>query len=157
MSTAIDWRLSRDAFGRLILEDAEGRRHEGVVPVRAFPLTDPDLGLAILDSAGQELVWVEDIKALPEASRVMIEAELTGRDFMPEILCIKAVSSFTTPSHWQIATDRGETSLTLRGEEYIRHLGSGALLIADEQGIHFLIRDLQALDRHSRRLLDRFL
>lgn len=151
------WRLFRDPFGSLILEDAEGRSHEGVVPVRAFPLTAPDTGLAILDAAGQELVWIEDLKELPEASRALIEAELTSRDFMPVILRIKAVSSFATPSRWQLVTDRGETSLVLKGEEYIRRLGMDSLLIADEQGIYFLIRDLQALDRHSRRLLDRFL
>lgn len=151
------WRLFRDPFGSLTLEDTEGRRHEGVVPVRAFPLSAPDTGLAILDAAGQELVWIEDLKDLPEASRVLIEAELTSRDFMPVILRIKEVSSFATPSRWQLVTDRGETSLVLKGEEYIRRLGTDSLLIADEQGIYFLIRDLQSLDRHSRRLLDRFL
>jgi hypothetical protein len=31
------------------------------------------------------------------------------------------------------------------------------LLIADSHGINYLIRDSQALDAHSRRLLDRFL
>jgi hypothetical protein len=30
-------------------------------------------------------------------------------------------------------------------------------LVADRHGVHYLIRDLSSLDRHSRRLLDRFL
>ncbi len=29
----IDWQLERNAFGRLVLTDAAGERHENVVPV----------------------------------------------------------------------------------------------------------------------------
>ena len=39
----------------------------------------------------------------------------------------------------------------------IRGLGAQTLLIADSHGVHYLVPDLLALDRHSRRLLDRFL
>ena len=45
----------------------------------------------------------------------------------------------------------------LKGEEDIRRLGRAALLIASGHGIQFLVRDMGALDRHSRRLLERFL
>jgi len=45
----------------------------------------------------------------------------------------------------------------LRGEEYIRRLAGGGLLITDRFGIQFLIPDLKALDRPSRQFLDRFL
>jgi hypothetical protein len=58
---------------------------------------------------------------------------------------------------WQVETDRGETTFTLKGEEDIRRLASPALLIADSHGINFLIRDRYALDSHSRKILDRFL
>ena len=62
-----------------------------------------------------------------------------------------------TPSTWTIVTDRGETKLILKGEEDIRRLAAPALLIADSNGIQYLIRDRQALDAHSRKILDRFL
>jgi hypothetical protein len=67
------------------------------------------------------------------------------------------VSSFSSPSTWDVETDRGETQIVLRGEEYIRRLGAGALLITDLVGIQFLVPNLQSLDRRSRQLLDRFL
>jgi hypothetical protein len=76
---------------------------------------------------------------------------------MPEVQRIVSVSSFATPSTWGVVTDRGETSLVLKGEEDIRRLGRTALLIADANGIQFLVRDIQSLDRASRKLLDRFL
>ena len=76
---------------------------------------------------------------------------------MPVILRVNSVSSFATPSTWEIDTDRGPTRLVLKSEEEIRRLAPPALLIADAHGIHFLIRDRYALDAHSRKLLDRFL
>ena len=45
----------------------------------------------------------------------------------------------------------------LKGEEDIRRLSQTRLLIADSHGIQFLVRDIGTLDRHSRKLLDRFL
>jgi hypothetical protein len=56
-----------------------------------------------------------------------------------------------------VDTDRGPARFVLKGEEDIRRIGNGALLITDSDGIHYLVRDAAALDRNSRRLLDRFL
>ncbi|NBS97116.1 MAG: DUF1854 domain-containing protein, partial [Betaproteobacteria bacterium] len=89
--------------------------------------------------------------------RRLVSEELASREFMPEILRIVAVSGYVTPSTWEIETNRGPTQLTLRGEEYIRRLSGGGLLITDRLGIQFLIPNLQALDRQSRQHLDRFL
>ena len=149
--------LARDAFGRLVLTTPDGEGHEDVVPVRAFPIAAPMEGISLLAADGHELAWIERIEALPPDTRALIEEELASREFVPEIRRLRHVSSFATPSTWNVDTDRGETSFVLRGEEDIRRLGATALLIADSHGIQFLIRDLTALDRHSRRLLDRFL
>jgi hypothetical protein len=56
-----------------------------------------------------------------------------------------------------VETDRGETRFVLKGEEDIRRISHSTLLIADNHGIEFLIRDIQALDKASRKFLDRFL
>lgn len=155
--SANPFELSLDAFGRLRLTDAEGVCHEEVVPVRAHPISAPDEGLSILDRDGHELVWVPRLDALPAATRTLVEAALAEREFMPEITRLLSVSSFATPSTWEVDTGRGPTRFTLRGEEDIRRLPGGILLISDAHGIQFMIRDITALDRHSRRLLDRFL
>lgn len=153
----IDWQLERNAFGRLVLTDAAGERHENVVPVRAFPIVAPDEGLSLVSQDGHELAWVDRLGDLPAAVREMVETELGSREFVPEIRRLISVSTFATPSTWTVETDRGETQFILRGEEDIRRLAGSTMLIADSHGIQFLIRDPQALDRHSRRLLDRFL
>jgi hypothetical protein len=56
-----------------------------------------------------------------------------------------------------VETDRGPTSFILKSEEDIRRLGEGRLLIASSHGIHFLVPDRFAMDRGSKKLLERFL
>ena len=153
----LHYSLSRNAFGRLVFTGANGEVHEGIVPVRAFPITAPGRGISLVDRDGHELAWIDALDNLPDETRTHVEADLASREFMPEIKHIKTVSSFATPSTWGVETDRGSTSFILKGEEYIRRLTPTGLLITDSQNINFLIRDRTALDHHSRRILDRFL
>ncbi len=152
-----DFTLSRDAYGQLVLTTKNGERHAGIVPVRTFPIGAPDEGIALVNVEGHEVGWVEHIASLPPAIGQLIEEELASREFVPEIEKISEVSSFACPSTWQVVTNRGATQLTLKGEEEIRRLSHTRLLIADSNGIEFLVRDLSQLDQHSRKLLDRFL
>ena len=152
-----DFTLDRDAFGRLVLTLADASVHVGVVAVRAFPIAAPHDGIALMSSDGHELVWLDDLEQLSAPVRELLEAHLASREFVPEIKAIRSVSSFATPSIWIVDTDRGETRLVLKGEEGIRRLARSRLLIADSHGVQYLVRDIGALDRHSRKLLDRFL
>lgn len=154
---ANDFQLERDAHGRLVLTDAGGLRHVAVQPVRAFPLSAPDEGLSLVSAEGHELAWIDRPETLPAAQRAMLDEELAQREFVPVILRLRSVSTFSTPSTWEVDTDRGPTRLVLKGEDDIRRLPSGALLIADRQGLPFFVKDRFALDRGSRRLLERFL
>lgn len=152
-----DFRLERDAFGRLVLVDGEGTRHVGIVPVLAFPLSAPDEGLSLVGADGREVAWVDRLEALPGKVRDLLAQELAARDFAPTLLKLHRVSSFGVPSTWQVSTDRGETSFVLKAEEDIRRLEGDALLIASAHGVQFRIPHTRALDRNSRKLLERFL
>ena len=157
MSVLTVFDLRRDAFGRLVLTDAQGREHVGVVAVRAFPISAPDEGVSVVDADGHELAWVPRLHALDEARRTLLTEALEQREFMPRLLRVTAVSSFATPSTWSVETDRGPTSFVLKGEEDIRRLGPGLLIVNDAHGVQYLIQDLLGMDKHSRKLLDRFL
>ena len=153
----MSYQLQRNAFGRLVFTGADGVVHEGVVPVRAFPIGAPLEGLSLLSAEGRELAWIERLADLPPAQRALLDESLAEREFVPEIRRLRSVSTFSTPSTWTVETDRGPTQFVLKGEEGIRRVGRTMLLIADSQGLQFVVRDLAALDRHSRRLLERFL
>jgi hypothetical protein len=149
--------LRRDGHGRLVLVQGDGQVHEGVVPVRAFPLSAPGDGLSLVGPDGHELAWIDRPDTLPPPMRALLDEELAAREFAPEIVRLIEVSTFTTPSTWTVDTDRGRTQFVLKGEEDIRRLGDAALLVSDSHGMGYRIRDRFALDRASRRLLERFL
>jgi hypothetical protein len=149
--------LRRDAFGKLVLTDGDGAEFVGVIPVRSFPVQAPTRGISMVRDGGKEVAWIDDLDTLPADVRALVAEELDGREFMPEIQSIKGVSSFATPCTWTVRTDRGDTEFVLKNEEDIRRLGAYSLLVADSHGIHFLIRDMFAIDKGSRKILDRFL
>lgn len=134
-----------------------GIAFEDVQAVRAFPVSAPGHGIALQDRNGKELEWISDLAMLTEPNRVLLLEALKQREFMPEIQCIRHVSSLNTPSVWQVETSRGPTSFTLQGEEHLRRIGNNTLLISTSEGVWFLVRDLQALDDYSKKMLDRFL
>lgn len=149
--------LSRDAFGRLNMTAADGELHENVSPVRAFPIQSPDNGISLVDADGKEVGWIDTIAQLTPGNAALVREELQGREFMPVISRIVNVTSFATPCTWTVETNRGKTDFVLRGEEDIRRIGTESLLVSDTHGIHFLIRNQYDMDKHSKKILDRFL
>jgi hypothetical protein len=157
MTARISWSLVRTPAGRLAFTDAAGEIFEGVVPVRSFPITAPDEGFSIVTVEGREVAWLARLADLPDALQALLLEALTAREFLPEIRRLHHVSTFATPSTWSVETDRGETTFVLAGEDDIRRMGASMLLVSDANGVQYLVRDHNALDRASRRLLDRFL
>lgn len=149
--------LVHDAWGRLVLIDADGRRHAGVEPVRAFPISDPRRWISLCDVHGRELVSVESLDALSPSVREILEDELAQREFVPIIQRIVRVSGETSPSDWDVLTDRGPTRFTLDAEDDVRRLGSHRVLITDAQRLRYQVPDTRELDHASRRILDRYL
>lgn len=151
------FQLRRDSFGKLVLTTADGEEHVGVIPVRAFPIQAPMRGISMVREGGKEVAWIDDLADLPEPIRHLVQEEIEGREFIPEILHIREVSSFATPCTWYVKTDRGDTEFVLKVDEDIRRIGEASLLVSDSHGINFLVRDMFHIDKHSRKILDRFL
>jgi hypothetical protein len=143
--------------GRWYYVSADGQQHDHVMAVRSFPVAAPEEGIALVDVDGKELLWIPHLNLLADPVRTQIVKAINQREFMPQILKLYGVSGFVAPSTWDIETDRGRTSLLLKGEEDIRRLSASVLLVTDGHGVQFLIRDLAQMDRYSRKLLDRFL
>jgi len=152
-----NFQLHRNSFAQLVLTGADGVEHVDVEPARAFPITSPGQGIALMTRDGKEAAWIPVLSEVPDATRRLIEEELQGREFMPVIQRIRSVSGYATPCTWRVETDRGETTLVLNAEEDIRRLAPPTLLIMDKRGIQFLIRNPPGLDAASRRILDRFM
>ena len=149
--------LHFNAQHQLVFTDNEGIEHPDITPIRAFPISAPNEGISLVNSQGKEIFWLSQWQDLPEALQPVLLEALQTRDFMPVILQIREVSTFSTPSTWSVLTDRGVTQLLLKAEEDIQRLPQGELFIHDGYGMTYRIRDSKKFDRSSRRLLDRFL
>lgn len=150
-------RLEHDAWGRLVLTLADGARHVGVEAVRAFPVADPTRHISILDADGREAIAIDDLRQLDPDVRQVLEEELTRRHFLPTILRIVQVKGRIQPTEWEAETDRGPVRFTLKSDEDVRRMPNGRVIIADAQGVRYMIPHVDALDAASRRHLDRYL
>jgi hypothetical protein len=149
--------LERDSHERLAVIDSHGRRHENVEPIRAFPISDPDLWISLCDPNGREVAQVRDLNELPSEQRQLLREELIRREFVPVIQRIESISSLAEPCEWIVHTDRGPTSFVLNSEEHIRKLGPDKALILDSHGLRYLVLNVNQMDAHSRKLMARYL
>ena len=149
--------LRHDERDGLVLLDAAGEEHRRVRPLRLFPLTDGQHWITICDARGQELATIEDPDVLPPDTRQLLLDELALHEFRPVITRIVSISARTTPSDWQVETDRGPTTVRLGSDDDIRPHGPHGLLIVDAHGVHYFIPDIRKMDAGSRRLLNQVL
>jgi hypothetical protein len=153
--TAVE--LTYDEFGRLVLTTLEGESHTAVVPVRGFPFSAPSACISFCDEHGREVYFLADITRLSRPARVLLEADLASREFIPVIRKIHSVSAGAEPTDWHVVTDRGEARFVLNNEDSIRRMGDHGALVTASHGVRFRIEDIRALDPASRRILRRYL
>ncbi len=146
--------LSRDPWGRLVLELADGRQIVGATAARMFPVSSPGGPIALCDGSGNEITWLRQLSDTPPAIRELLEDELSRRDFIPVIQRIVAVSSLSEPCEWQVETDRGPTKFILKSEEDVHRIGPHRAIIIDARGLRFLLDDSRRLDASSRRFAE---
>ena len=148
--------LQTNNVGQLVLITADGTRHENVRPTRLFPLTDADHWIALQDSTGRELACIEDPATLTEAQRSALQTALSKRAFVPVIQSIDRITRAADGYDWKVTTDRGPTTFHVDTDEAVQTLGSGRLVIIDDRNMRYLIPNAAALDRESKRRMERY-
>jgi hypothetical protein len=142
----------RDDEGRLVVSDGHGNDFL-VRVVRLFPFTVPNGPVAVIGEGGQEIALIPTLGALSAAQATVIRDEIASREFVSVVRRIHRTSSTTLPARWDLETDRGPITATLRDEDAFRNLPGGELLITDAGGTRFLVPRIDALDRPSRAIL----
>lgn len=150
--------LSRNSHGRLCLTLPNGTVHEGLTPVRAFPIDAPEEAISLVGGDGKEVYWIAQLSEVPAAARQLLDEEFAVREFVPEVQRIEAIDAISVPSVWTVMTDKGPAQLGLKAEEDIRKLqGHHHLLITSRDGVQYRITDARKLDRQSQKFLELFL
>lgn len=153
----IDFELSRNPFGRLVLHRQGSEHVDEVIPVRAFPLLYPEAGISLMNEVGQEIAWIEKTADLPEEMQQLITEELEQRELMPVIKQILSISNYNTPSQFKVITNKGETRFVLEDDSDIRRVNAQMILFTDGSGVNFLISNVSELDQRSRQLIEHFI
>lgn len=146
--------LHHDPFGRLVVVDAHGECLVDAVPARAFPLSEPDGWIVLLDAQGRERLLIPSLASLPNSQRKLLLDELARREFVPVVQHIEKITGHSPSSTWYVHTDRGFVRFRVEGDDQVRRLGPNRLLITDTAGVRYLLPDTRSLPASMRRKLD---
>lgn len=119
---------------------------------RAFPHSNPDHFVSLMDELGHEIGIIENPTKLDDASRNLLEAELKSIYFVPTISAITSVVSRGTGSQWTVDTDDGEYTFRILGRDALKGNEPPAIEITDEDGKRYKIDNYWDLDAESRDL-----
>ena len=142
--------LYRDTFGLLKLRPTDGGDEIAVHPMRAFPLSDADHFVALLDGDGNEVGLIPDMAELPPMPRALLLQELEKSYFLPELIRVLEISDDFGIQRWEVETDRGPRVFEVRSREDIRWLHPGHLIVRDVDGNRYEIKRFDDLDTSSR-------
>jgi hypothetical protein len=144
-----------DEHGRLSITLADGTEHVNARVLPAFPISRPHRFYYLVSEGGQELALLVEPKRLDRDSRDLIMAQADQAYFMPRITRIVGVEEQMGIARWHVETDRGSSRFdVVSRSESIWYIGRNRIVIRDADGNRYLIEDLHALDRRSRRLAE---
>ncbi|HEY3417050.1 MAG TPA: DUF1854 domain-containing protein [Armatimonadota bacterium] len=136
----------------------EGGEWQEVKLLRAFPLTEPEHWIAVLDKDGKEIGMLRDLRRLPAKSLAAAREELSQRYLVPQILRIDSCRARADVLEWTVETDRGPAVFLTRNlQESIKQPVPRRLTITDVEGNRFDVPDVDALDEDSRLLVSGFI
>jgi hypothetical protein len=142
--------LYRDTFGLLKLKPEDGADEIVVRPMRAFPLSDPEQYVALLDTEGNEVALIPHLAELPPKPRELLVQELEKSYFLPELVRVLEITDDFGIQRWEVETDRGPRVFEVRSREDLRWLHPGHLIVRDVDGNRYEIKRFDDLDLQSR-------
>ena len=148
----------------LIHENGEREEFERVVPIRAFPISDPDDYVSIREpdskegGRGLEIGMITHLPDLDPETVLLINEELDKRYFTPELLKIYSTTEKFGYLNFDAETSAGRISFVMVNPySNFRILEDGRVFIYDIDGNCFRISDPNKLDRHSYRKIEIYL
>src|SRR5689334_22350471 len=90
------------------------RSRQGISVSRAFPISDPDHYIGLLDSEGHDLGMIKEPSELDEESRTVVFEELDLRYFVPVIQQVQKVKEEFGSVYWTVDTSRGPREFVVR-------------------------------------------
>lgn len=142
---------------RLTIES--DRSYLKVRPVRAFPLTELNEFIGLMDTvSGKEIGLIRHLRDLDHQTRQLIEEELDKRYFIPKIFRIYQAKKEFGTVYWDVDTDRGRRQFVMRGiRDSIHEIEPDRYLVNDIDGNRFEVPQLTKLDNRSQQAWERLI
>ena len=145
-------------------EDGTTEEFERVIPVRAFPITDPDSFICIREpdtkkkGRGEEIGMIEALADFDEAAQRLILQELDRRYFTPAIKKIHSLHEKFGYLYFDVTTDAGRSEFIMANPtNSFRTLEDGRIFMYDIDGNCFCVQSPEALDKASLKKIEIYL
>ncbi len=166
--TAENAKFTRSAGGLISLElkkeNGETESFERIVPVRAFPITDPDCYISIREpdtregGKGSEIGMITKLSDFGKETETLILEELDRRYFTPVIEKIYNVKEKFGYLYFDVLTSSGKVSFVMNNpSSNIRVLEDKRSLIYDIDGNCFEIPEVEKMDKASFKKIEIYL
>lgn len=137
---------------------------ERVLPVRAFPITEPDEFISIREpdsrdkGRGSEIGMIRKMSDFDEATQELLLAELNNRYFIPIIKKIFKLQEKFGYLYFDVETDSGKVSFVMNNPySNFRTFEDGRVFLYDIDGNCFEIQDPKKLDKASLKKIEIYL
>lgn len=139
-------------------KNGEKSEYDRVFLHRAFPYDEPFSYISVLDRDNKEIGIIEKISDFDEATQDIFRAELAKKYFIPQITKIHSIKERFGFSYWKIESDAGSLEITFRDTyRSIVRLSPTHIFLTDSNANRYEIKDVDALDKKSRRIISIYL
>lgn len=123
---------------------------------RAFPLSDPEQYIEIVDGTGGSAGMMRSLRGMDSESAKCVAESLEQKYFVPAIQQIYEVREEWGNQFWSARTDRGDVEFFVKDpRKNVRVLPPSRVLITDVDNNRFEVLDLRQLDEESFQIIDR--
>ena len=155
---AAELTFTRSEVGTARLEIRDEVCHLRVVVRRLMPLSNPEKYISLAADEDTEIgILVNPSELAPESLKILQE-ELDKRYFTPTIQKIYRVKEQFGTHEWEVETERGRITFSVRGlNQNIKQVPPARLFVIDVRGNRYDIPDYRELDAQSYQQIQRHL
>ena len=148
----------------LTKEDGTTEEFERIIPVRAFPITDPNSFICIREpdsrkkGKGEEIGMIEQLSDFDPQAQALILEELDRRYFTPIVKKIHSLHDKFGYLYFDVTTDAGRSEFIMANpSNSFRTLEDGRIFMYDIDGNCFCVQDPASMDKASLKKIEIYL
>ncbi len=151
-------RLTRSPVGAPRLEIQEQVCYPRIIVRRLTPLSGPECYISLAADEDTEIGIIVNPTQLDSQSFTILQEELDKRYFTPVIQKIYRVKEQFGIHVWEVKTERGRVTFSVRGlNQNVKQVPPARLFVTDVRGNRYDIPDYRKLDMQSYQKIQRHL